>query len=309
MHTAWLLILAVSSPMPPPDADWTANAELHPAKAVGVAGLGAIQGVARRGDRLYLYGDVYDAEPRVGVVREFDLELKPTGKEVRLTKDGKPLLRHPTGLTWDDRLGCFLGDTVDRKATLYHLDWDRALADGHLDRAVRAVVTDDAAVNGCRPEFVRVGGRAYLATADYGDVRPEVRLYDVGKLLEAKRTSAPGVVAHRFLAGPFTQTLAWDAAAGRLTCVQNVVAGRGWRLDVLDLEKAVADGRADGPGARVRTLTLPPHTELEGYLALDEKTAVLVTAHREDNVWVGTVAPTAERPSPKGTTAVRLREE
>jgi hypothetical protein len=302
------LLLFLLQPMPPVDADWPANAELQPAKSYSLAGLGAIQGVSRRGDRLYIYGDVYDANPRVGKIREFDMDMKPTGKEITLARNGKPLLVHPTGLTWDDKLGCFLGDTVNRRAVIYKLDWDRALADGHLDNAVLAILDDDAAVNGCRPEFVTVGGKVLLATADYGDARPEVRLYDIEKMLAAKRSSAPGVVVHRILVGPFNQNLAWDPKTKQLTCIQNVVAGLGWRLDVLDLEKAVADGRANGPGVRVRMQTLPPHTELEGYLSLGEGRGVFVTSHRSDNVWIGTAASTPERNSPKGTTSVRIKE-
>ena len=57
----------------------------------------------------------------------------------------------------------------------------------------------------------------------------------------------------------------------RLTCVQNVIEGRGWRLDVLDLDRALADGRATGPGVRVRTFTFDPHDELEGYWPLDAR--------------------------------------
>ena len=99
------------------------------------------------------------------------------------------------------------------------------------DRAVLDVIDDDAAVNGCRPEFVRLGDRDYLATADYGDVRPEVRLYDPQKLVKARRSSAPGVVVHRVLCGPFNQNLHWDARRGQLTCVQNVIAGRAEALN------------------------------------------------------------------------------
>jgi hypothetical protein len=193
-----------------------------------------------------------------------------------------------------------LGDTVNRKAGIYRLDWERAWADGDLSRAVLDVIDDDAAVNGCRPEFVTLGGRDYLATADYGDVRPEVRLYDPEKLLSAKRSSAPGVVAHRFLCGPFNQSLHWDAARGRLTCVQNVIAGRGWRLDILDLARAVADGRATGPGVRVRSLTFLPHDELEGYRPLGEREGLFVTSSRKNNLVVGEIKEVAPRESRPG---------
>ena len=97
------------------------------------------------------------------------------------------------------------------------------------------------------------------------------------------------MVAHRVLAGPFNQNLHWDAAKGQLTCVQNVIAGRGWRLDVLDLAKAVADGRASGPGGRVRMLTFPPHDELEGYRPLEGGRGLFVTSMRKNNVVVGDI--------------------
>jgi hypothetical protein len=282
---------------PPPDGTWTADAALEKARKLTLDDLGAIQGLSFRDDKVYVYGDVWSARPRVGVIREYTLDYRPTGRAVWLRRDSKPLIRHPTGLTWHVRWGTFLGDTVDRKGVLYRLDWDRAWQDGNLDRAVLDVIEDDAAVNGSRPEFVTLGGKAYLATADYGDARPEVRLYDPGRLLAGRRSSAPGVVAHRVLCGPFNQNLHWDARRGQLTCVQNVIAGRGWRLDVLDLARAVADGRAWGPGVRVRTWTLPAHDELEGYRPLDDGRAVFVTSSRKDNVIVGEVKAVPPRES------------
>jgi hypothetical protein len=282
---------------PEPDGTWEANADLDKPTALTLEGLGATQGVSFHDGKVYVYGDVWNAKPRVGVIREYTADYKPTGRVVWLRRDGKPLVLHPTGLTWHDKWGTFLGDTVNKKAVIYRLDWKRAWDDGHLDDAVLDTIEDDAAVNGCRPEFVALGGKAYLATADYGDVRPEVRLYDPEALLARKRTSAPGVVAHRFLAGPFNQNLHWDAAAGQLTCVQNVIAGRGWRLDVLDLGKAVADGRAGGPGVRVRTQTFLPHDELEGYRPLADGRGLFVTSGSKSNVYVGAVKGIAPRES------------
>jgi hypothetical protein len=235
------------------------------------------------------------------VIREYDLELKPTGRAVWLRRDGKPLILHPTGLTWDPRWGTFLGDTVNKKAVIYRLDWDRAWLDGNLDHAVLDAIDDDAAVNGCRPTFVTLDGRLLLATADYGDVRPEIRLLDPEALLKARRTSAPGVVVHRVLAGAWNQNLHWDAATGRLTCAQNVIEGRGWRLDTLDLARAVADGRASGPAARVRSVTFAPHDELEGYWPLDDRRILLITSSRRDNIVVGVVRTTDPKPSPPGS--------
>ena len=203
---------------PAPDGTWTANADLDNVAARTMPGLGAMQGVTFRDGKVYLFGDVWDARPRVGVIREYTTDYEPTGRVIWLRRDDKPLLRHPTGLTHHPRFGTFLGDTVNRKAIIYRFDWEKALADGDLRRAVLDIIDDDAAVNGCRPEFVTIGGHDYLTTADYGDARPEVRLYEPELLLRAKRSSAPGVVAHRILCGPFNQSLHWDASTGQLTC-------------------------------------------------------------------------------------------
>ena len=282
----------------PPDGTWTADAVVDQASAVTDTGLGAGQGVAIRDGKVYAYGDVWSANPRVGVIREYDMDLKPTGRQVWLRRGGKPLILHPTGLTWDARFDTFLGDTVNKKATIYRLDWERAWRDGNLDSAVLDAVEDDAAVNGCRPEFVTLGGRTYLATADYGDIRPEIRLLDPVALLKSGRTSAPGVVVHRVLAGPWNQGLYWDRDSGRLVCVENVIEGRGWRLDTLDLARAVADGRADGPGVRIQRVTFEPHDELEGYCPLDRSRGLFITSGRSRNLLMGVVRPTGPRTSP-----------
>jgi hypothetical protein len=295
---------AVAGQQPPPDATWTSSAVVDVERSITDTGLGAIQGVVVRDGRVYAYGDVFRAEPRVGVIREYTEQLQPTGCVVWLRRGGKPLIVHPTGLTWNNRWGTFLGDTVKSadptksRGVIYRLDWERAWKDGNLDEAVLNVIEDDAAINGCRPEFVAVDGRTLLATADYGDVRPEIRLYDPAPLLAGGRSSAPGVVVHRVLCGPFNQNLHWDATSGQLTCVQNVIAGRGWRLDVLDLTRAIADGRADGSGGRVRRLTFPSHDELEGYWPLSGRRALLAVARSHDNLFAGAVRETEPRPSP-----------
>jgi hypothetical protein len=270
---------------------WKVNAELEKEKTLTMEGLGAMQGVSFHDNKVYLYGDVYDVKPRVGVIREYSLDYKPTGRVVWLKRNNEPMLKHPTGLTWHPKWGVFLGDTVNKKGIIYRFDWDKAWEDGNLDRAILDVIEDDAAVNGCRPEFVTVEGKDYLATSDYGDVHPEIRLYDPEKMLKENRTSAPGVTAFRVLAGPFNQNLHWDAKTGRLTCVQNVIAGRGWQLDVLDLGKAIKDGRAGGPDVRVQLLTFEPRDELEGYRPLDDQRGLFVTSMRANNLVVATVKP------------------
>jgi len=300
----WLAIMLLLAPIagqpalaqPPPDASWTANADLEKPKSLTMDGLGAMQGVSFHDGKVYLYGDVWNANPRLGVIREYTDDYRPTGRVIWLRKNDQPLLRHPTGLTWSRQWGTFLGDTVAQKAVIYHLDWDRACNDGNLDHALLETIDDDAAVNGCRPEFVTFQNKEFLATADYGDIRPEVRLYDPENLIQYKRSSAPAVVAYRFLCGPFNQNLAWDPAQAQLTCIQNVIAGRGWRLEIVDLAKALADGRAAGT-ARVRSLTFLPHDELEGYRPLPDGFGLFVTSSPTENLTLGKIKPTDPRES------------
>ncbi len=289
---------AAAPQTPPPDASWMADAAVENPRVVTDAKLGACQGIAVRDGRIYAYGDVYSVKPRVGVIREYDMDLNPTGREIWLRQADRPVIIHPTGLTWDDRWGTLLGDTVNKKARIYRIDWQRAWSDGNLDSAVLDVIDDDAAINGCRPTFVTINGRKLIATADYGEVHPEIRLYDPELLLKSHRSSAPGVEVYRMLCGPFNQNLHWDADNRRLTCVQNVIEGRGWRLDVIDLEKGLAFGRVDGPGIRLKSFTFPPHDELEGYWPIDRDRALFVTSRRDGNIVVGATRTTAARPSP-----------
>lgn len=284
--------------VPPPDGDWVADSALVPIKKLTDLGLGAVQGVAVRDGKIYAYGDLVMSKPRVGVIREYDLELNPTGRIVWLTKGGEPLMLHPTGLTWNSKYGTFLGDTVNKKAVIYRLDWDAAWRDGKLDNAILDTITDDAAVNGCRPTLVTVGGKTLLATSDYGDVRPEIRLCDIDALLKSKRTSAPGVIVARVLCGPYNQNMYWNESTGELTLVQNVIEGRGWRLDVVNLAKALADGRVDGEGVRVKKWTFMPHDELEGYWPVDAERVLFAIARRADNVVLGKLETTKPTPSP-----------
>ena len=263
----FVLACSCRAQQPPPDATWVADAESTLGRPSPIWAWRAVQGVVVRDGKVYAYGDVFQAEPRVGVIREYNEQLEPTGRVVWLRRNGKPLIIHPTGLTWHERLGYVSGrhDQDSRpgacsRAVIYRLDWQKAWKDGNLDEAILSIIEDDAAINGCRPEFVEVEGRSLLATADYGDIRPEIRLYDPGALLAAGRSSAPAVVIHRILCGPFNQNLHWAAESGHLICVQNVIAGRGWRLDELDLARAIVDGRADGPGVRVRSLPSPHMT-------------------------------------------------
>lgn len=250
--------------------------------AVTAEGLGAAQGAAVHGGALLLYGDA-----ETGVIREYNTqadteELRPTGRVLRLTRDGADLLPHPTGLTFHPDYGAFVGDTVARKGTIYHVDWERATADGTLDHAVLNTVRDDAAVNGCRPEFVRWGGRWLVATSDYGPQGNQVRLYDPQRLVEAQATSEAGVLVKSWNCGPWVQSLCWLDEPGVLLLVQNQVEGLRYRVSAVRLPEDPAATAVE----LLRVVDLPePTDELEGLAFIAPGRAVLVNSSREKNVW------------------------
>src|SRR5580704_14204548 len=94
--SASLLLFSFVRAQAPPVETWTANADLNIIQKLTMPGLGAMQGVSFRDGKVYLYGDVWDANPRVGVIREYTTDYQATGRVVWLRRNGKPLLVHPT---------------------------------------------------------------------------------------------------------------------------------------------------------------------------------------------------------------------
>jgi len=263
-----------SSSMPPVELDPPAT----------IPGIGAGQGVEVRDGKVYLYGDA-----ATGVLREYDVvgnnSLVFTGREVLLTVNGRDLISHPTGLTTAPGLGTLVGNTVSQQGTLFMIDWARALTNGTLDGAILATVADDLAVNGTRPEFVRVGDRWLVATADYGALANEVRIYDPERLKTVARTSEPGVLVHRFPSSPYVQTLHWIDSAGVLVLVQNQRDGLGWRLTLVDLARSIAAGQQ----IVTQTIDLSPHSELEGFHLIAPHRGLFLTSSAVSNVYFATV--------------------
>ena len=263
-------IQIVSTSVPPPIS-------LDPLTTI--PGLGAGQGVEVRDGKVYLYGDA-----STGVIREYNLvgtsALTYTGRQILLTTGGRDLVSHPTGLTVSPGIGTFLGNTVAQQGTIMMIDWARALATGTLDGAILATIADDLAVNGTRPEFVRVGQQWLVATADYGAVANEVRIYDPVKLKTATHTSDPGVLLYRFRCSPYVQTLHWLDAQGLLVLVQNQRDGQGWRLTVIDLARSIAAGQQ----VVMQTIALSPQNELEGFHVVAPGRGLFVTSSSSSNL-------------------------
>jgi hypothetical protein len=249
-------------------------------------GLGAAQGAAEHDGFIYLYGDAHP-----GIIRQYSVAhsdppaLVDTGLKISLTVDGRNVINHPTGLTWNPQFGLFLGNTVTatKKGTIYHLDWTRMVIDGNLDHAILNVTDDDLAVQGCRPEFVRRGERWLLATADYGSVDNHVRFYDPQKLATARRTAEPGVLVAAIRSGPFVQQLHWIDERQTLVIVENHTPGRGWRL-------IAANPWSFTDYSRIPPFdNFPRSDELEGIALLSPDRCVLVTSSKQNNASVGRI--------------------
>jgi len=244
-----------------------------------VSGVGAAQGAEWRDGHLYIVGDA-----TTGVIREYavaaDTVVTPTGRALALTVGGRDSLAHPTGLTFHPRYGTFLGNTVAKRGSIYHVDWAALLRSGTLDGAILNAVEDDAAVQGSRPEFVRAGDDWFVATSDYGPSGNHVRLYDPAKLASVRRTSEPGVVVGQFRCGPWVQSLHWLDDRGLLVLVQNQIEGRRWRLTFVDLAASLRTGEA----VAVQTVDLAPDDELEGFHMISRNSGFLVSSSRTDNL-------------------------
>ena len=130
-----------------------------------------------------------------------------------------------------------------------------------------------------------MGQRWLVATADYGALNNEVRLYDPEALKTAARTSEPGVLVRRFRCSPYVQTLHWLDGPGLLVLVQNKQSGQGWRLTVVDLARSIE------AGAEQVTLTtdLPPSSELEGFHMLAPGRGLFLTSASVFNVYFANV--------------------
>jgi len=255
-------------------------------KSQSVDSLGACQGVTVHGNTIFLYGD-----REVGVLRQYKMQadtLVYLGHETRLTIHDTDLINHPTGIAYQPGLPVFIGNSIRLnpegtkwKAVIYLVDWKKLLNQVTLDGAVLNTIDDDTCIQGTRPEYVRYKNKWYVATADYGPAKNEVRLYDPNALSKAGNTSAPGVCAYKFTCSPWVQNLWWSAKDGKLVLVQNQIEGRRWKLSWINLEQSIMKGNE----VILDTVVTDRADELEGFaMSPDGKKGLAVTSARKDNV-------------------------
>ena len=251
-----------------------------------VDSLGACQGISYQKGRFFVYGD-----REAGVIREYKLyadSLQYTGKEIRLTIDGKDVINHPTGIAYNGNRPVFIGNSIRLnpkgtlwKAVIYNVNWEGLQKTGTLDGNLLNTIEDDACIQGTRPEYVQYKKKWYVATADYGEHANEVRLYDPILLQKAKKTSEKGVLYKKFSCTPWVQNLNWIPEKGLLLLIQNQVEGRRWRFTYVDMEKSIETGKQQV----VEVIDMGREDELEGFTFLPSlKKGIAVSSSRKNNV-------------------------
>ncbi|MEX8548617.1 MAG: hypothetical protein V5804_13525 [Mucilaginibacter sp.] len=251
-----------------------------------VDSLGACQGISYQNGKIFLYGD-----REVGIIREYKLandSLDYQHKEYKLTVDGKDVINHPTGIAYNGKSPVFIGNSIRLnpegthwKAVIYCVNWPGLLKTGTLDGNILGTIDDDTCIQGTRPEYVKYKGKWFVATADYGNKKNEVRLYDPEALKKAAKTSEPGVLYKRFTCGPWVQNLFWMKNTNTLVLVQNQIEGRKWRFTFVDLEKSIETGKE----VVLNVVETDRADELEGFAFLDgAKQGIAVTSSRTNNV-------------------------
>lgn len=255
-------------------------------RTLTIDSLGACQGISWQNGRIFLYGD-----REVGMIREYQMNndsLTYQHKEYLLTKDGKDVINHPTGIAYNGSGPTFMGNSVllnkeknQWKAVIYCLDWKGLLKTGTLDGNLINTIDDDACIQGTRPEYVKYNNKWYVATADYGNKSNEVRLYDPEALSKAKKTSEKGVLFKKFSCTAWVQNLHWIADKGILVLIQNQEEGRKWKFTYIDLKKSIASGKQEV----IREINIEKPDELEGFSFLGNSTdGIAVTSSRTNNV-------------------------
>ncbi len=247
--------------------------------------LGACQGASYQQGRLFLYGD-----REVGMIREFKMDhdsLVYLHKEYRLTLNDTDVINHPTGIAWNGKGPVFIGNSIRLnregtlwKAMIYCVNWKGLLTTGTLDGNLLNTIEDDTCVQGTRPEYVQYNNKWYVATADYGNKRNEVRLYDPQLLEHARKTSDKGVLVKKFSCTPWVQNLQWIPEKGILVLIQNQEEGRKWRFTFVDLKKSIETGTQEV----ISVADIDRGDELEGFTFIGSwEKGIAVTSSRKNN--------------------------
>jgi hypothetical protein len=256
-------------------------------RSFSIDSLGACQGASFQRGKLFLYGD-----REVGMIREYKMEgdsITNKNSEIKLTIDGKDVINHPTGIAVHDKMPTFIGNSIRLnpqgtlwKAVIYSVDWERLQTTKTLDGNLLNTIEDDTCIQGTRPEYVKYKNKWYVATADYGNNKNEVRLYDPVLLAKAKKTSEKNVLYKKFTCTPWVQNLQWIPEKNILVLIQNQIEGRKWRFTYVDFIKSIESGKQEV----IKVIDIDERSdELEGFTFLNDlNKGVAVSSSKRNNV-------------------------
>ena len=255
-------------------------------RAMSYDSLGACQGISLINGFYYAYGD-----RECGVIRRYRMgkdSLEYIPKEIKLTLHDSDVINHPTGIAHKKGLPTFIGNSIRLnkegtlwRAVIYNVNWDGLLTTGKLDSNLINVIEDDACIQGTRPEYVKYGNKWFVASADYGNKKNEVRLYDPIKLATATKTSEPGVLVAKFSCSPWVQNIHFIKEKNILVLIQNQIEGRRWRFTFLDFRASVKSGQEK----ILKVIDIDRDDELEGFtLKTNKNKAIAVSSSRKYNV-------------------------
>ncbi len=259
---------------------------LQISRSMSFDSLGACQGISLVNGFYYAYGD-----RECGLIRKYRMakdSLEYLPKEIKLTLHDSDVINHPTGIAYKKGLPTFIGNSIRLnkegtlwRAVIYNVNWDGLLTTGKLDNNLINVIEDDACIQGTRPEYVKYDGKWFVASADYGNKKNEVRLYDPIKLATATKTSETGVLVAKFTCSPWVQNLHFIKEKNILVLIQNQIEGRRWRFTFLDFKASVKSGQEKV----LRVIDVDRNDELEGFTLMSNKNkAIAVSSSRKDNV-------------------------
>ncbi len=145
---------------------------------------------------------------------------------------------NPTGVTYHENLGTFIGNSTPKNKQLFYVDWDILKNSRNLNWAVLNVVEDDLAKNTSIPEFVTYNGEWLVASVDSGLLHSTVRLYDPFELQQANFTSDSGVLRYSFKCPSGVTGLYWHNSTSELLLTRSTAIGR-WEIVSLYIDDAV----------------------------------------------------------------------
>jgi len=198
-----------------------------------------LNGVEVRGGKIFVFGN----DGVSGRIVEYSLingELERSGYEagIKLYSNNSYSISQPSGITYHETMGTFIGNSSNESRELYFFDWNILKDSRRLDWSVLNVIEDDLATFSTQPEFVKYNNEWLIASADSSDQSTIIRLYDPFELQQARKTSDPGVLRFQFIAPPGITHLYWRNQTGELLLAQDSRPS-GWRVISIDLKDSI----------------------------------------------------------------------